>query len=107
MIDSNYFIINVVLLVIGTIIIRGGFIALSGKFNISPKIKELFTFIPAAIFPVIIVPAIYFHQGSIAGLMRKERFVVLAASGIVCYFIRNTMVVISFGLVALYLITQL
>jgi branched-subunit amino acid transport protein len=104
MINGNYFLLNVLLLVIGTLFIRGFFIALSARMNISSKLKELFTFIPAAIFPALIMPAAFFHKGSVELLAGKERFLILIASGIVCYFIRNTLFVISFGLILLYVV---
>ncbi|HXH74560.1 MAG TPA: AzlD domain-containing protein [Bacteriovoracaceae bacterium] len=104
MINNDYFLINVMALTIGTIFIRGFFIALSGKMTISTKVKELFTFIPAAIFPALIVPATFFHQGSVSWLFQHERFLILIASGIFCYFVRNTFAVISFGLALLYLV---
>ena len=103
MIKESYFLSIVALLSFGTIIIRGFFIALSGKMIISPKLKELFTFIPAAIFPALIIPTTFLHQGSVDLIYGKERFLILVASAIVCFFVRNTLFVISFGLVLLYL----
>ncbi len=104
MINSNYFILCVILLVMGTLIIRGSFIAFSGKIVISPKIRELFTFIPASILPALVIPATFFHQGSVDWLMHKERFIVLLIASIACYFYRNTLFVISLGLLLLYVI---
>lgn len=104
MINGNYFLLNVLLLVIGTLFIRGFFIALSSRLNISSKVKELFTFIPAAIFPALVMPAAFFHKGAVEILAGKERFLILIASGIVCYFIRSTLFVISFGLILLYVV---
>ena len=106
MIDNNYFLLNVALLVVGTIIIRGFFIALSGKMVISSKVKELFTFIPSAIFPALVIPATYFHQGTVELIAGKERFLILLISGIACYFVRNTLFVICFGLLLLFLVTN-
>jgi len=105
-IEGKYFFINMIALMIGTIFIRGSFIAFSQKMNITPKVRELFTYIPAAIFPALIVPATYFHQGQVAWIGGKERFLILLVSGIVCYFIRNTFFVISFGLSLLYFVTN-
>ncbi len=107
MIGSGYFLINVIALTIGTIFIRGFFIALSGKMKISTKVKELFTFIPAAIFPALIMPATFFHKGSVELFLGKERFLILLASAVVCYFIRNTLFIISFGLFLLFCMTNL
>lgn len=105
MINSNYFLINVAALTIGTIMIRGSFIFLSGKMTISNKVKDLFGYIPAAILPTLIVPATFFHLGKVDLLGGKERFLILLVSILVAYFIRNTLFIISFGLILLYLVT--
>ncbi len=105
MITNNYFLTNVTLLTIGTIIIRGSFISLSGKMNISAKVKDLFTYIPAAILPAFIIPAAFFHQGNVEWLAGKERFIVLLMAAIACYFYRNTLFVICFGLSLLYIVS--
>lgn len=100
MINENYFLMIVALLAVGTIAIRGSFIAFAGKMNLSPKMKELFTYIPGAILPALIVPGAFYQPG-------KERFLILIAASIFCYFIRNTLAVISFGLVLLYVLTNI
>ncbi len=107
MIDGHYFLLNVVLLALGTIAIRGSFIAFSGRMQISPRTRELFSYIPAAIFPALILPATFFHQGQVAALAGKERLLVLIVTGMFCFFIRNTFAVICFGLALLYSVTFL
>lgn len=106
MINNNYFLLNVTILTVGTIIIRGCFIALSGKMNISARVKDLFTYIPAAILPALVVPSAFFHRGNVDWLAGKERFIVLLIAAIACYFYRNTLFVICFGLALLYLVSQ-
>lgn len=106
MINQNYFLLNVLLLAIGTISIRGCFIALSGKMKVSNKIRELFGYIPAAILPAFIFPATFFHQGIVAHLAGKERFLIMIVSGIVFYFIKKTWLIIALGLILLYVVTQ-
>lgn len=101
MIPDNYFYVIVVLMAFGTVAIRGSFIAFSGRITISPKIRTLFTYIPAAIFPALIVPGASYSS---AGL---ERFYVLIAAAIFCFFVRNTLAVISFGLISLYFLNYL
>ena len=99
MINGNYFLLNVFLLTVGTLVIRGFFISLSGKMKVSDKMRELFSYIPAAVLPAFIFPATFFHQD-------KERFLVLLVSGIIFYFKRSTLLIISVGLVLLYLFTN-
>lgn len=107
MINENYFILIMVLLCVGTVLIRGTFIAFSSQITISPKVKQLFTYIPAAIIPGLIVPATFFHQGAVELIHGKERFVILILSCGACFFIRNTLFIISFGLGLLYLANNL
>ncbi len=97
MIDSGYFFATVAGLTIGTILIRGLFIFLSGKFSISENLRRLFSYIPAAVFPALVVPSSYHH-------VEKERMIVLVLAGALCYFFRNTLAVISFGLITLYVL---
>lgn len=107
MINNNYFLLNVVALTFGTIAIRGCFIALSAKMNISAKVKDLFTYIPAAILPALVIPATFFHQGQVEWLQGKERFIILLTVSVACYFYRNTLFVIALGLFLLYAVTNL
>lgn len=104
MIETSYFLIVTALLAVGTLLIRGAFIAFSNRFTVSPKLKELFTFIPAAIFPALIVPAAFFHQGGVGFLGGKERFVVLFLCGLASLWKRNTLFTIALGLLLLYLL---
>jgi branched-subunit amino acid transport protein len=107
MININYFLLNVIALTIGTIAIRGSFIALSGKMHISAKVKDLFTYIPAAILPALVIPATFFHLGQVEWLAGKERFIILLLVTIAVYFYRNTLFVIVLGLFLLYAATNL
>ena len=106
MIPLDYYWLNVALLAIGTIAIRGSIIALSARTKISDRLKELFTFIPAAILPAFIAPAVFFHQGQVTWVMGKERVVVLVLASILCWFTRSTLATVGFGLAALFLFTS-
>jgi branched-subunit amino acid transport protein len=106
MIDASYFWTNVFFLSLGTILIRLSIIALSTKIKISDRAKELFSYIPAAILPAFIVPAVFFHQGQVDWAFQKERLVVLAFATLVCYLTRSTLATISFGLISLFIVIQ-
>lgn len=107
MISESYFWLNILLLGIGTYAIRGSFVALSSRMQITTRMKELFSFIPAAILPAFVAPAVFFHNGTAAWAFQKERFVIVIAATAVCYFTRSTLITILFGLVALYVATQI
>lgn len=105
MISDKYFWFNIVCLGIGTIAIRGSIIAISARVKISDRMREIFSFIPAAILPALVAPAVFFHQGKSALLWGKERFVVAVLATVVCYFSRSTLATIASGLIGLYLLS--
>lgn len=106
MIESGYFWTVIFFMSIGTLLIRFSIIAMSSRIQISDRVKELFSYIPAAILPAFIAPSVFFHQGQVAWVFGKERFLVLIISTLVCIFSRSTFATISSGLIALYLISQ-
>lgn len=107
MIQPGYFWFNIILIALGTFAIRGSIIAISGRIQISDRLRELFSFIPAAILPALAVPAAFYHNGQIDWLWNKERFFVLILATAVSYFSRSMLATISFGLIALYLVSRL
>lgn len=90
---------------IGTFIIRSTFIYLSSRIKISERLREIFSLIPAAIFPALIVPMTFFHKGVNEGLLYKERFIVLIIASLICYRFRSVLVTISSGLIILYFLS--
>ncbi|MGE3973526.1 MAG: AzlD domain-containing protein [Bdellovibrionales bacterium] len=107
MIPSLYFWENIFLLAIGTLFIRSSIILISEKVKITPRVREVFSFIPSAILPAFIAPAVFFHQGTASWALGKERFFILLAATAVCYLTRSTLATIGFGLVVLYCATQM
>jgi branched-subunit amino acid transport protein len=107
MINAEYFWLNIVFLALGAISVRGSIIALSAKINISQKWREIFSFIPAAVFPAFIAPAVFFHQGKVAWVAGHERVIILVFATGVSYLTKNTLATIAFGLISLYLLGQI
>lgn len=105
--DASYFWTIISFLALGTFFIRISIIAISGKILISDRTKELFSYIPAAILPAFIAPAVFFHQGQVNWLQGKERLFVLVLAVLVSLKTRSTVVTIIFGLVALYAVVHL
>jgi branched-subunit amino acid transport protein len=104
-VEAVYFWNIVCLLAVGTYAVRGSIIAISSRVHISQQIREILSFIPAAILPAFIVPTVFLHRGEVAWLLGKERFWVLLLATCVCFFSRSTLATIAFGLVALFLVT--
>lgn len=106
MIDSIYFWSILFFMIIGTICIRGSIIAMSSKFKINDRVRELFSYFPAAIFPAFIVPNAFYHQGQSQMFAGKERLVILALAAFISLWSRSTIATIASGLVALYFLAQ-
>jgi branched-subunit amino acid transport protein len=106
MIPNEYLWSNILLLGIGTFFIRFSIIAISARVKISERIKELFSFIPAAILPAFVAPMVFFHQGTVDWLLGKERLFILCLAAVLCYFTRSTLLTIAFGLAALFLMSN-
>lgn len=102
--DTSYFWQVVILLAIGTFLIRASFLFLSNRIRISSRLKEIFTYIPAAIIPAFIGPMVFLHKGQISALMGKERMLVLILATILCYFTKSMLATVVFGLSFLFLI---
>ena len=106
MIPEKYFLACVILLSLGTFAIRSFFIVLSGKLAISDDVKKLFSYIPAAILPAMIIPQNFFHPGIVDVAWGKERLLILLLSGLLFLKVRSTLLMICFGLGLLYVVTQ-
>lgn len=104
-IQPAYFWWNVFFLMIGTIAIRASIIAVSGRIQISERWREIFSYIPAAILPAFVAPAVVLHQGHVEWALGKERLLILVAAGLVCYATRSTLATIAFGLIMLFMIS--
>lgn len=87
---------------LGTLLIRCSFLFFGNRIKISPLIRELFTYIPAAVLPALTLPMVYFHEGIVSSLYGQERLVAFIVGVIVCIISRNILVTITFGLLALY-----
>lgn len=107
LIDFKHFWQTIILLAVGTISIRGFFIFLSSKITISKRTRELFTFIPAAILPALLMPMVFFHNGNINFLYGKERFLVLLLAILVCIRTKNMLLTVGFGLFFLYVLNNI
>lgn len=104
MIDSTYFFICMTILGVGTLIIRGSVIAMARKLKITPQTRELFTYIPAAVYPALVMPQVFLHQGHVDWLAGRERLFVLILATAVSFWLRNMLVTLIFGLAALYIL---
>lgn len=104
MISNTKFWISVISMAFGTFAIRSSFILLSSKFKISKKVELIFSYIPAAVLPALLMPMVFFHKGEVELLLSKERLVVLFFATLVCFYTKSMLATVTFGLITLYLL---
>lgn len=91
---------------IGTLLIRCSFLFLGERIALSPMIREVFTFIPAAVLPALAVPMVFFHEGVMAAINGKERFIAFLIGFVVCLLSKNILVTILSGLAILFVLRE-
>jgi len=94
--------LTILLLGIGTFLIRCSFIYLSSRLKINDFVKNALSFIPSAIFPALITPMVFFHEGHSSILFTKERLFALLLATVVAYKTRNVLITIISGLGILF-----
>ncbi len=79
-------------------------IALVNRDMLGDKIKAVLAYVPSAVFPAIIFPAIFVtEQGAFVELNDPKIFAAIIAI-IVGYFSKNIIATISFGLISYWLL---
>jgi branched-subunit amino acid transport protein len=96
---------TILFLGLGTFLIRCSFIYLSSKLHINDRMKEILSFIPAAIFPALVTPMVFFHQGQSQIFMHKERLVAILLATFISYKSKNILITIVSGLAILFVLT--
>lgn len=101
----NNFWLTAALLALGTFSIRASFIFFRGDILENAKVKKLLSFIPVAIFPALITPMAYFHEGKNEFLLGKERLLCLILASVVGFMMKSVVWTVLSGLVFLYLLS--
>lgn len=101
-----YFWQAVIPLGLGTLLIRCSFLFLGERITLSPTIREIFTFIPAAVLPALAVPMVFFHEGVVESINGKERFIIFLIGVVVCLLSKNILMTILSGLVILFMLKE-
>ncbi len=100
--NNTYFLSAIIPLALGTFLIRASVIYLSGRINLSNRIKELFSFIPAAILPALVAPMVFYFKGTSDFFFLKERVLALVLATVIAYKTKNILITIATGLCILY-----
>lgn len=84
--------------------IRASFFLFGSYINFPERIKSLFSYIPVAILPAILVPLVFYSKGSIEPLNGNERIIAFLISTGFCLYFKNTVVAIVTGMGALFIL---
>ncbi|MBK5267437.1 MAG: AzlD domain-containing protein [Acidimicrobiia bacterium] len=92
---------------IGTVLLRGSFLAILGPGSIPPALERALRFVPAAVFPAIALPAVLVVDGSYAIGFDNYRIYAAVVAGVVGYRTKNLSFTMVAGLATLWVLEGL
>lgn len=104
MLDMTQFWPVVICLGIGTFLIRYSFILIMDRLTISDNVRRMLRFIPAAVLPALVVPAILLHRNGVTGFAGWDRLIAALIAVAVAWRTRNILATIGSGMAALWLL---
>lgn len=97
----------VIFIGIGTVLLRGSFLALLGPGSIPPALQRALRFVPAAVFPAIALPAVLLIDGSYAIAFDNHRIYAAVFAGLVGYRTKSLSLTMVAGLTTLWILSVL
>ncbi|HRV96235.1 MAG TPA: AzlD domain-containing protein [Anaerolineae bacterium] len=85
-----------------TFAVRLSFIALLGKMNLPVLLERGLRYVPVAVLPALIAPALFFQQGQLALSWGNERLVAGLVAIIVSVYTKNMLLTIGAGMLMLW-----
>jgi branched-subunit amino acid transport protein len=92
---------------IGTVLMRGSFLAILGPGSIPPALERALRFVPAAVFPAIALPAVLVVEGTYAIGFDNYRIYATVVAGVVGYRTKNLSFTMVASLVTLWILEVL
>lgn len=102
MVDMHTYWPIVLVLGIGTFLIRYSFILIMDKLTLSDAIHRMLRFIPASVLPALTVPAILLHKNGAVAFAGIERPLAALVAIVVAWKTRNILLTIASGMAALW-----
>ena len=88
---------------IGTFLIRLSFIQLFGKIEVSRTLSRFLRFVPPAVLPALIVPALLIQNGHMNISLSNGRMIGALVATLVGLASKNTLLTICSGMAALWI----
>lgn len=95
--------LTVLLVGIGTLFLRGSFIAFMGERRLPDVITRGLRFVPAAVLTAIVTPAVFLTDGSFDISFENLRWPAAIVAAVVAWKTRNIAYTIVAGMVALWI----
>lgn len=85
-----------------TFAVRLSFIALLGKLDLPVLLERGLRYVPVAVLPALIAPALFFQQGHLALNWGNERLIAGLVAIIVSAYTKNMLLTIGAGMIMLW-----
>ncbi len=85
-----------------TFALRASFIALSDRFKLPPSVQRALRFVPVAVLPAIVVPALVFREGGLELTLSNEKLLAGIVAGVVAWYTKSVIWTIVAGMIALW-----
>lgn len=85
-----------------TFTLRVSFIAFSERLKMPPLVQRALRFVPVAVLPAIVVPALVFREGSLELALSNERLLAGVLAGVVAWYSKSIIWTLLAGMIALW-----
>ena len=96
--------ISIIIAGILTYLTRMTMVALVRRDMLGDKLKDVLSYVPSAVFPAIIFPAVFFNDNGIFVEISDPKIFASIIAIVVGYFSRNVIATISSGLISYWII---
>ena len=96
--------LSVIIAGILTYLTRMTMVTLVDRQILSTKLKQVLGYVPAAVFPAIIFPAVFLNESGILVNINDPKIIAAAIAIIVGYFAKNVIATILAGLISYWFI---
>ena len=87
-----------------TFALRLSFIVLLGRVEIPPFLERALRFVPAAVLTAVVVPLLFYAEGSLELTLGNERLVAGAVAALICWRTRSVPLTLIGGMATLWML---
>ncbi len=102
MVDMNTYWPIVLIMGVGTFVIRFSFILIMDKLTLPDAVHRMLRFIPAAVLTALIVPSVLLHKNGVTSFAGWERLIAALVAVLVAWKTKNILATIGSGMVVMW-----